>query len=163
MAINFFSTIDIGVSLKINGVSEMQIPSSLRNFGTNLKTKVTNMGTTIKEHANTAGKKIGEGFSTAGTKLSELSKDTVDFVKTNPKATAAAVGVGAGVVLLYNGIKKAIENKRVQNFQKELFNKMIDSQNDQQKALLRNIIKKQDAALRASHDTIEDLKSKIND
>ncbi len=140
----------------------MQIPSSVRNFGTKLREKVSNAGNSIQKKAESAGRTINEHFGSVSTKFKELSTDTVEFVKTNPKATAAAVGAGAGAVLLYNGIKKAIENRRMMNFQKEMFTKMIESQNDQQKAVLRNIVKKQAAALKANHETIEDLRSKIN-
>lgn len=57
---------------------------------------------------NYASQKLGDGLKYAKT----LKKDTVEFVKKNPKQTAAAAGIGAAVVLLGAGIKHLVEKKK---------------------------------------------------
>lgn len=139
----------------------MKIPSSIKDFGPKVKNNAANAHSYVKQKLSLAGSYVKEQSLKAGSSLKELSTDTVNFVKKNPKQTAAAVAVGAGAVLLYNGIKNAIENKRMMNFQKEMFTQMLSTQNDEQKTVLRNVVKKQAAALKANHETIQELRSKL--
>ena len=54
-----------------------------------------------------ASKKVGEGLKYAKT----LTHDSVEFVKANPKKTAAAAGIGVALVLLGAAVNHMIEKK----------------------------------------------------
>ena len=87
---------------------------------------------------NYASQKLGDGLKYAKT----LKKDTVEFVKKNPKQTAAAAGIGAAVVLLGAGIKHLVE-KNEQKFQLKMMKTIASAQNDAEKFALKDLVKRQ--------------------
>ena len=88
---------------------------------------------------NYASQKLGDGLKYAKT----LKKDTVEFVKKNPKQTAAAAGIGAAVVLLGAGIKHLVEKKNEQKFQLKMMKTIASAQNDAEKFALKDLVKRQ--------------------
>ena len=97
-----------------------------------------------------ASQKLGEGLKYA----KKLKKDTVEFVKKNPKQTAAAAGVGAAVVLLGVGIKHLVEKKNEQKFQLKLMKTIASAQNDAEKFALRDAVKRQAEMISTMQDRI---------
>lgn len=99
---------------------------------------------------NYASQKLGDGLKYAKT----LKKDTVEFVKKNPKQTAAAAGIGAAVVLLGAGIKHLVEKKNEQKFQLKMMKTIASAQNDAEKFALKDLVKRQASMIKTMQTRI---------
>lgn len=110
---------------------------------------------TTPKFIRTAKTYIQEKASNSAKYVRELSHDTAEFVKKNPKHTAAAVGVGAAAVLIGGAIKHAVENARQKRFQKEMLETIITAQNDAQKEQMSTLIDRQARVIKTMKTRIQ--------
>ena len=134
----------------------MKIPSvKIPNF---MKEGAEYVSNKSKVAYNYASKKLGEGLKYAKT----LKKDTVEFVKKNPKQTAAAAGIGALAVLLGVGIKHLVEKKNEQKFQLNMMKAVASAQNDAEKFALKDLVKRQASLIKTMQTRIDADKEVID-
>lgn len=124
-------------------MSSMKMPQFIKDSGKYITEK-------SRTAYNYASRKAGEGIE----QMKTLKNDTVTFVKKNPKQTAAAVGIGAAVVLIGAGIKHLVEKKNEQKFQLKMMKTFAYAQNDAEKFALSNTVKKQASMISTMQERI---------